>query len=148
MSVELRRTSDLGAVRRLGIAAGLDDSERGDEGIIAAWGAYDGERLVGAIVLERQGDLHVVNWMAVDEPYRRRGIASLLYESLAGEAKRLGVPRLWVTARTPAFFRACGFSPAAPGPEREQLLGGCRECDQFGRGCTPEALMKELERTG
>ena len=44
MSVEVRQTSDLAAVRRLGIAAGLDDSERGDEGIIAAWGAYDGER--------------------------------------------------------------------------------------------------------
>ena len=147
MSIEVRRTTDLEAVRELGVAAGLDDSDRGDEGIIAAWGAFDGERLVGAIVLERQGDLDVVNWMAVDESYRRRGIASRLYERLAREAQRLGMQRLWVTARTPAFFYANGFSPAGPGPEQDLLIGGCRECDQYEHGCTPEALVKDLERT-
>ena len=59
-----------------GRRGGLDDSDRDDEGIIAAWGAYDGERLVGAIALERLGELDTVNWLAVDEGYRRRGIAA------------------------------------------------------------------------
>ena len=145
MSVEVRQTSDLAAVRRLGIAAGLDDSERGDEGIIAAWGAYDGERLVGSVVLERLGELDTVNWMAVDEGYRRRGIAGDLLAALAAEARRRGTRRLWVTARTPAFFLANGFSEAGPGAERDLLLGDCPACDQYGRGCTPMALTTDLE---
>ena len=65
-SFRIARTDDLAAVRRLGVACGLDDSGRGDEAIEAAWGAFDGERLVGAIVLERNHGLETVNWMAVD----------------------------------------------------------------------------------
>ena len=62
----IARTEDLVAVRRLGVACGLEDSGRDDEQIEAAWGAFDGERLVGAIVLERNQGLDAVNWMAVD----------------------------------------------------------------------------------
>ncbi len=142
--VEVRRTDDLAALRRLGVAAGLEDSGRDDEGILAAWGACDGERLVGAIVLERLGELDTVNWMAVDKGYRGRGIARQLFAALAREAERRGMTRLWVTARPPGFFRGLGFVEAGPGPETEQLLGGCLTCGQYESGCRPQALVKDL----
>ena len=139
--------ADLTALRRLGVACGLEDEGRDDEGILAAWGAFDGERLVGAICLERQLDLDAVNWMAVDEEYRRRGIAAALYAELEREARARGMRRLWVTARAPAFFLAQGFEPVPDGPERDALLGGCLDCGQFGRECRPEALTKTLQAT-
>ena len=89
--VLIARTEDLVAVRRLGVACGLEDSGRDDEQIEAAWGAFDGERLVGAIVLERNQGLDTVNWMAVDGEYRRRGIAGRLYAALEREALARGI---------------------------------------------------------
>jgi len=104
--VYIARTDDLAGVRRLGVACGLEDSEqRGDEQVEAAWGAFEGDRLVGAIVLERYQDMETVNWMAVDDSYRRRGIASRLYAALEREALARGITRLWVTARPPSSWR-------------------------------------------
>jgi amino-acid N-acetyltransferase len=139
---------DLAAMRRLGVACGLEDEGRDDEGILAAWGAFDGDRLVGSICLERQLDLDTVNWMAVDEDYRRRGIAAALYAELERAALERGMRRLWVTARAPGFFLIQGFEPVSSGPERDALLGGCLDCAQYGRECRPEALTKPLQRTG
>lgn len=87
----------------------------------------------------------VVNWMAVGEAYRRRGLASRLYAVLEREARARGMKRLWVTARTPAFFAAQGFRAVPPGAEWDTLLGECPQCGQYGRGCTPQALFKDLD---
>jgi GNAT superfamily N-acetyltransferase len=135
---------DLAAMRRLGVACGLEDEGRGDEGILAAWGAFDGGRLIGVICLEHQLGLDTPNWMAVDDAYRGRGVASALYAELEREARRRGIRRLWVTARAPGFFLAQGFRLVAAGAERDVLLGECPQCPQYGRECTPEALCKPL----
>jgi N-acetylglutamate synthase-like GNAT family acetyltransferase len=139
---------DLAAMRRLGVSCGIEDEGRDDESIAAAWGARDGEDLVGCIALERYAGLDTPNWLAVDEGYRRRGIAAALYGELEREARARGMSRLWVTARAPAFFFTQGFEPVEPGTERDALLGGCLECDQFGRECEPRALTKRLDVTG
>ncbi len=147
-NVESRETHDVHAVRELGVRSGLDDSEREGEDILVAWGAYAGDVLVGAIVLERRAGLDTVNWMAVDEAWRRRGIASRLYAVLETDARRRCMQRLWVTARNPAFFMAQGYTAVPPGREADSLLGECPLCAQFGRTCTPQALTKRVEAAG
>jgi N-acetylglutamate synthase-like GNAT family acetyltransferase len=139
---------DVEAMRRLGVDCGLEDAGRDDESIVAAWGAWDGSRLVGAIALERQGDLDTPEWLAVDERYRRRGIAGRLYAALEDEARRRTIRRLWVTARSPGFFVAHGFVAVDDAEVRAMLLGGCLECDQYGHGCEPQAMTKRLEDAG
>jgi N-acetylglutamate synthase-like GNAT family acetyltransferase len=139
---------DFVAMRRLGVACGLEDGGRDHEGILAAWGAKDGERLVGAIALERCAGMDTVNWLAVDERYRRRRVAAELYAALESEARARGMRRLWVTARAPAFFLAQGFEPAPPGGEAGALLGDCLDCAQYGRECEPQALTKRLVEPG
>ena len=147
-SVQIVHTADLAAVRRLGVACGLEDSGRGDEQIQAAWGAFDGVRLVGAIVLETNRGLDTANWMAVDDHYRRRGIASRLYAALEREAQTRGITRLWVTARNPAFFLSQGYGAVAESYERGILMGECPNCEQFGHGCEPRALTKRIDDSG
>ena len=146
--MHIARTEDLAAVRRLGVACGLEDSGRGDEPIEAAWGAFFGERLVGAIVLESNEGLETANWMAVDGAFRRRGIAGRLHAALECEALARGITRLWVTARTPAFFVAHGFAAVRSGHERDILMGECPRCEQFGHGCEPQALTKRIVDAG
>jgi N-acetylglutamate synthase-like GNAT family acetyltransferase len=145
VKVTVAPTDDLDAVRALGIASGLDESERDEKGFVGAWAARAADgRLVGGIVLERSGGLDVVNWMSVDAAFRGLGIASRLLAELEREARARGVRRLHATARAPRFFVANGFVPLEEGPEREYLLGDCPACPQFGRECTPWAMMKDL----
>jgi GNAT superfamily N-acetyltransferase len=139
---------DLAAMRRLGVACGLEDEGRADETIAAAWGAFDDGELVGSIALERYAGLDTANWLAVRESHRRRGIAAALYDVLEREARARGIPRLCVTARAPAFWLDQGYEPLPPGRESDTLLGGCLDCDQFGRECEPRALTKRLDVTG
>ena len=142
---EIARTNDLAAVRALGVACGLEDSERDAEEIVAAWGARAGTgRLVGAIVLERDDGLGVVNWLAVDAEFRGRGLAGRLYSELEREARRRDVGRLWVTARVHGFFARQGFVPLGAGLESRRLLRACTACRQYGRTCRPQALFKDL----
>ncbi len=143
--VRIAPTDDLDAVRALGVANGLDEGERDDRGLVAAWAARTADgTMVGAIALEGSAGLHVVNWMAVDPAFRGRGLATRLLAALEDEARRRGVRRLWATARAPGFFLANGFAPVDEGPEAAYLLGDCPECPQYGRGCTPRAVTKEL----
>jgi len=146
--VIIRPLEDLAAMRRLGVANGIEDEGRDDKSVVAAWGAFAGDRLVGALCLERQGELDTPNWLAVDERYRGCGVAAALYTELEREAVARDLHRLWVTARAPGFFLAQGFEPVAAGPERDALLGGCLECEQFGRECEPQALTKRLAEAG
>jgi N-acetylglutamate synthase-like GNAT family acetyltransferase len=148
MTVVIEPLDDFAAMRRLGVACGLEDSGRGDEDILAAWGAREGDQLVGCLALEHSEGLDTPNWLAVDASYRRRGVAAALYAALEREARARGVRQLWVTARAPAFFLAQGFEPAPPGDERDALLGGCLACPQFGRDCEPRALTKRLVEAG
>lgn len=147
-SVAVKRTEDFAAVRRLGVACGLEDSGRSDEAIAVAYAAFAGETLVGAVVLEGYRGLDTLNWMAVDGAHRHRGVARRLVAALEREALQRGISRLWLTARAPDFFLALGYADVAPGPEGDLLLDECRRCAQFGRGCEPRALSKRLDGDG
>ena len=141
-------TSDVAAVMKLGTSAGLEKMERDLDGLLAMWGAYDGERLVGAIMLRHFFDLDVVGWLAVDEPYRGHRLGSRLLGTLEQEARGRGVTRLWATARAPGFFFRHGYAEAEAGPASDSLLASCPQCAQFGITCTPQAVSKSLAVAG
>ena len=143
-SIEIRRTDDVDGVRALGLECGLEDSGCEDD-VLAAWGAYDGDHLVGGFTLERHADLYVPNWLAVSEGHRRRGIAEELYVALENDARARGARRLWVTARAPSFFLAQGFTEAEPGDAWDLIMGGCQSCPQYERDCHPRALTKPID---
>jgi len=54
------------------------------------YGAFEGRTLVGYLIVSRYTDAwHIMN-VAVDEPYRRRGVARLMLETLLRETDRDG----------------------------------------------------------
>ena len=146
--VDVRTTDDFDAIRALGVSLGLDPTDRSREEILAAWAAYDDDVLVGAVALVRSAELSVVNWLSVREAYRGMGIAAQLLSVLEADARRRGMETLWATARAPGFFVRQHFTVVPTGRAREALLADCRQCDQFGEGCYPEAVSKDLHRAG
>ena len=141
--VEIRRSDDFAAALALAREAQLEVSEDADEPL-ALWGAFDGERLVGIVTLAKDGGIPLVEWIAVRDGYRGRGVASRLLAVAEDEARRRGETALWATARAPAFFIAAGYEAVAVGEEREHLLAHCRDCLQRDMTCRPEAVRKGL----
>lgn len=143
--VRVAPTTDLEAVRALGVANGLDEGGRDDRSLVAAWAARTADgAMVGAVALEEAPGLAVVNWLSVEAAFRGRGLATRLLAALEDEARRRGVQLLWATARAPGFFLANGFVPVDEGPEVAYLLGECPDCPQYGRECRPRAVVKDL----
>ncbi len=143
--VTIAPSTDVEAIRRLGIAAGLEDTGREGERFAAAWLAHDRTgRAVGAVALERCGGLDLVDWMSVDEAARGRGVGARLLRALEDEARARGVRRLYATARAPGFFLANGYVELPDGEVSRFLVGDCVTCPQFQRGCEPRPMAKDL----
>ncbi|HSL95236.1 MAG TPA: GNAT family N-acetyltransferase [Thermoleophilia bacterium] len=140
-------TDDLATVKRLAVAAGLDESEREADVALAAWLAVDEEtgEPVGGITLERSRGMDTVNWMSVAEPWRRQGIAGRLVEALETEARGRGIARLYLTARIPGFYLDRGYIEVTDPGRTALLLGDCPQCPQYRVTCTPVAMVKELD---
>ena len=144
-SITIAPTDELQAVRVLGVANGLDDSELPPGCDVSVWAARDAAgELVGGVALEYGAALDVVHWLVVVERHRGRGVATRLLRVLEDEARRRGVRRLWTTARAPGVFFANGYHPVEEGAEHEMLFRDCISCPQYGHGCTPRVMVKEL----
>jgi predicted N-acetyltransferase YhbS len=69
----------------------------------AAFAAFDGETLVGVSVLDRKpigeaGDALQLKFLHVSRDWRRRGLASRLFDLAAEEARRAGAGWLYISA--------------------------------------------------
>ena len=141
---EIRLLSDFDELRRLGIAAGLDAGDDRDEDIRVAWGAHVADDLVGGVALEHFVDLDLVGWLSVRDDHRGTGIGRQLLEVVEAEAARRDVSELWAIARTPGFFMRAGYTVAGGGAERELLLPGCHDCEQYQDTCHPRIVKKAI----
>jgi len=106
----------------------FDRMIRGAEELVdlegTALGAFDGDRLVGIAIYrprltESMGQLGLLH---VSDGYRRRGIATRLFDNVCSLARADGADRLYVSA-TPSgsavgFYLAKGFAPTdEPDPD-------------------------------
>jgi len=67
------------------------------------WGAFDGDKLVGAAILEskfigRTGDQLQLKFLHVSNTYRKQGLGRILFQKAADKARELGATRLYVSA--------------------------------------------------
>ena len=87
----------------------------------SAWGAFDGDSLVGVAVLDGRwygpaGDILDMYFLHVGNGYRHRGIGRSLTELVKERARGMGARQLYVSGtpsmNTIRFYRAMGFDLA------------------------------------
>jgi ribosomal protein S18 acetylase RimI-like enzyme len=87
----------------------------------AAWGAFDGDQMVGIATLDGRwygaaGDTLDMYFLHVGHTYRHRGIGRTLTELAKERAREMGARRLFVSGlpsiNTIRFYRALGFERA------------------------------------
>jgi predicted N-acetyltransferase YhbS len=67
------------------------------------WGAFDGDKLVGAAILEskfigRKGDQLQLKFLHVSNTYRKQGLGRILFQKAVDKARKLGAKRLYISA--------------------------------------------------
>jgi amino-acid N-acetyltransferase len=139
-----RRTKDYEAVKELAIRAGLDVVDKSVEDIVAAFGYYIGDSLMGAAALEREDGQLFLEWVAVDSSIRMRGIGASLVAMVEDEARTHGMKELWAKARIPEFYRRIGFRVLDADETGPKTLEGCVGCPELGTSCHPGIVVRDL----
>lgn len=140
--MDLKPTTDLEAVRRLALSAGLEDGTF--DGLVRVYGLFDGDEVVASVALKRSGDVFSVEWLAVEEELRGQGIGRKLVSRVADDARSLGASDLWALARAPDFFLKIGFRLCSEDESTGPTYAVCSKCKQYGHTCQPRIVVLTL----
>jgi len=139
---ELKRTADFEGMRALALSSGLEDGTF--ENIITAYGYYLDAGLVGCVALKKDGNRYSIEWLAVAEPLRSKGVGALLVKTIENEARVRGADRLWALARAPRFFEKIGYRTSTMMESGGPSMSNCMLCQQYQRTCFPAVMVKRL----
>ena len=141
---EFRRIDDYDAVKELALRAGLDVADKPTDNIVAAFGYFLDSRLMGSAALEHEDGNLFLEWVAVDDSVRLRGIGGSLVGMVEGEARDRGMIELWAKARIPDFYKSIGYRILGKGERGPKTLDGCRGCPELNKTCHPAIIVKDL----
>lgn len=141
-SPKVRKTDDYDSIKALALRSGLEDGTF--HSVITAYGYYIGDTLFGCAALKREGDRYAVEWLAVDEQLRGKGIGQMLVRKIEAEARMRGADRIWALARVPRFFESIGFRVASSDESGGPVMSNCLLCSQYQKICFPAIVVKNL----
>jgi len=96
-----------------------------------------------AIHVSWQG-LGEIRSLAVEEGYRRRGVATRLVQQCHRDAEMIGLKRVFVLTNTPALFTALGYVPIDKEKLPHKIWADCARCPKFPSHCDEVALIMEV----
>lgn len=97
---------------------------------------YEDERgvLAAATLSERKGNF-ILDYIAVSDALRGKGIGKKLVLEMLENAKEMGAKEVFISAKNYNFFKSLGFIHGEP--ENLDLNNDCKDCPQFLNGCNP-----------
>lgn len=121
VAVETAASADLPAIRALLTGAQLPVADLEAPADLGFRVVRDGTAVVGAIGLERYGDVGLLRSLVVDPAMRRRGLGGVLVDALERAVRATGVQALVLLTQTAEpFFARRGYArierAAAPEP--------------------------------
>lgn len=100
--------------------------------------ATEGDTPLGVAGLQCVGASALVRSVAVDAPYRGRGLATRLLDAVEARARERGARRLYLLTNDAAgFFARHGYAPIERCTAPPEIKG----CHQFGASCCGAATL-------
>ena len=141
----IRRTEDLEAIRDLSIRAGLEVREGPlEKYVVCAFGCFVDDRLVGCATLEHKEGNYFVEWVAVENSMRSRGLGTSLVALVVEEARTRGARAIWVKARLPGFYEKVGFKKLEENETGPISVEECLDCPQYHKNCFPTVMVMQI----
>ena len=90
-----------------------------------------------------EADLAEIRSLGVDEGFHGRGLGRQLVQFFIERAKGLGIKRLFVLTRMPAFFEKCGFRTVSVNSLPQKVTKDCSSCPKKEM-CDEIAMVLDL----
>ncbi|WP_022852899.1 N-acetyltransferase [Thermodesulfatator atlanticus] len=88
-------------------------------------------------------DLAEIRSLVVSEEYQGEGVGVRLVEACLEEAKKLGIPKVFVLTNVPEFFHKLGFEDIEKSELPHKVWADCVKCPKFPE-CDEEALVIQV----
>ena len=108
----------------------------------AAKDEYVPGSLIGAAVLAMREGEYIVDGIAVNPDFRKKGIGKLLLDKISDDVVEMDGESLFLVARTPEFFRRYGF--VSVNPDEAPNFFECKYCPQYMVSCYPDIMKYDL----
>jgi amino-acid N-acetyltransferase len=106
-----------------------------------------GSRFEGCVALAvLTPELGEIRSLAVRPDAEGRGVGRALVAACVGEARRIGLRRLFALTLVPEFFERCGFALVSLSRLPEKSAAECPVCPKHGR-CDEQAMLMHLDGT-
>jgi amino-acid N-acetyltransferase len=110
--------------------------------------AEDAGSFLGCVALHIVwSDLAEIKSLAVREDVQAKGLGSQLVEAAIGEARALGLERIFALTYRPAFFERLGFVQADVMTLPRKVWNECYRCPKFP-SCNEIAVVLDLNHAG
>ena len=90
-----------------------------------------------------EADLAEIRSLGVDEGFHGRGLGRQLVQFFLDKAKGLGIKRVFVLTRMPAFFEKCGFRIVSVNSLPQKITKDCAKCPK-NHACDEIAMVQDL----
>lgn len=102
----------------------------------------NGSIVAAATLSQRQGNF-ILDYIAVDSSFRRKGVGRVLFDEILQKAKNFGADKIFITARNPAFFKSLGFVEG--NPSNMDMNDDCVGCPQYKTTCVSVPMVLNLD---
>lgn len=140
MQIKIVETKDYQIFNDFAVKFNLETS--GLKDYFKAWVSIHRGRKVGGISLKKRGKTYLLDMIAVDKKYQRKGLGRRLMQILLNYLKKEGIPRVYTNTVAPEFFKKFGFKkiPRSKSPK----FSDCWNCPKYNVSCFPTSMLLEL----
>jgi amino-acid N-acetyltransferase len=104
----------------------------------------DGDNVLGCCALHLfWEDLAEIRSLAVGEQNEGKGIGTVLVKACIGEARTLGISKIFTLTKKPGFFKKQGFGEVDRSELPHKIWAACVKCVKFP-DCDEIALVSDL----
>ncbi len=105
-----------------------------DDGAVFSIKCVENGKIISAATLSRRFEVFILDYVAVDPQYRKKGLGESAVAEILLKAGQLGAKKVYITSKNPMFFKKLGFLEGSP--EGVDMNADCVGCPQFNNGCT------------
>lgn len=128
-------------IEKIFVAQGLENNKTGVE-ILKGYAVEVLNRIVGGAEVMLQDGEYTFS-IAIDDPFKRRGVGKILFQKVKKEIRNLGAKKILIQAKTPAYWSKFGFVEVVD-PNDAPKSFRCDGCSQYGKDCFPKIMVLDL----
>lgn len=121
----------------------VSDNIVSEDGAVASFVLQNDNKITAAATLSHRLGIYILDYIAVDVSLRRDGVGAKILGEILKEARLLGADKVYLTAKTPGFFKSQGFYEGSP--KGLDMNADCVGCPEFDNGCTKLPMVIDLK---